>query len=273
DVLSCFPRCHSIHWLCRRRCAHLWWWPRSRDRASARRLRSRREKLCSALSAPCLYRCWGDPPFASGRGTDTERPVWSSVGVGLGRSVDAGDKGDWDMGNAEERREVLATRRSVRECKLLGRDPVPGRDQVIDLARAGTRTTNVEADLRGLDAADIFDAAVLLHVWDFGGDGALPCAGRTDGHLRCLSHGADEGGRFGFVLLLLRLRLDAFFNEAIELARSHDKPVLADDGGGDSSRPGPADHLTGGQPRPTPHPLEPDVFHVASPSTSSSKRS
>src|SRR5690606_32241896 len=40
-----------------------------------------------------------------------------------------------------------------------------------------------EADLRRLDAADIFDAAVLLHVGDLGFDGALPCAGRTDGHL------------------------------------------------------------------------------------------
>src|SRR5690606_13926516 len=72
--------------------------------------------------------------------------------------------------------------RSVRECKLLGRDPVPGGDQVIDLAGAVARTTHVEADLRGLDAADIFDAAVLLHVWDGRFDGALPCAGRADGH-------------------------------------------------------------------------------------------
>src|SRR5690606_17073304 len=70
-----------------------------------------------------------------------------------------------------------------------------------------------------------------------------------------------------------RLRLDAFFNEAIELARSHDKPVLADDGGGDTSLPGQANHLTAGQPRRTHHLLDRDVFHAASPSTSSSKRS
>src|SRR5690606_5175683 len=73
-------------------------------------------------------------------------------------------------------------RRSVRECKLLGRDAFPCGDQVIDLAGAGARATNVDADLRRLDAADIFDAAVLLHVGDGRLDGAATFTGRTGLH-------------------------------------------------------------------------------------------
>src|SRR5690606_29775792 len=72
--------------------------------------------------------------------------------------------------------------RSVRECKLLGRDAFPGGDQVIDLAGAVAGATNVEADLRRLDAADIFDAAVLLHVGDGRLDGAAAFTGRTGLH-------------------------------------------------------------------------------------------
>src|SRR5690606_5981002 len=115
------------------------------------------------------------------------------------------------------------------ECKLFGRDAVPGGDQVIDLAGAVAGATNVEADLRGLDAADIFDAAVLLHVGDLGFDGALAGARRADSHRS--GHLSNELAWGQRVIGGSRLRRpDAFVIELVALRWRHHEPPGNDRG-------------------------------------------